>query len=213
LSIARRRFTALPADPDFSALNWPNVEKSLDFVLDFERRSRDAATRVSVEQRGEILVPLNVGASFKLTARADRIDVLRSGRARIIDYKSGTPPGTKEVEVGFAPQLTLEAAMLRQGGFKNLPPLEVESALYLKLGGQAGGKEIRAGGETADIRKLADKHFAELKKLLDQFAREETPYLARPFPKFASRYSNYDHLARVKEWSATAGEGDASDAQ
>ena len=41
--------------------------------------------------------------------------------------------------------------------------------------------------------------------LLDAFAREETPYLSRPFPKFAPRFSDYDHLARVKEWSATGG--------
>ena len=49
---------------------------------------------------------------FRLTARADRIDRLRDGGAALIDYKSGAPPGTKEVTIGFAPQLTLEAAML-----------------------------------------------------------------------------------------------------
>jgi ATP-dependent helicase/nuclease subunit B len=49
--------------------------------------------------------------------------------------------------------------------------------------------------------------------LLDAFACADTPYLSRPFPKFVPRFSDYDHLARVKEWSATGGESDSGDAQ
>jgi ATP-dependent helicase/nuclease subunit B len=41
--------------------------------------------------------------------------------------------------------------------------------------------------------------------LLDQFRDETTPYIPRPFPKYAAKYNDYDHLARVKEWSATGG--------
>ena len=48
----------------------------------------------------------------------------RSGGAALIDYKTGAPPGVNEVKVGFAPQLTLEAAMLARGGFPGLPALE-----------------------------------------------------------------------------------------
>jgi ATP-dependent helicase/nuclease subunit B len=210
-SIARARFAPLRSDPAFAALNWPNIEQGLDFFLAFEGDSRGDIELVWVEQKGAIPVPLASGAPFKLSARADRIDVLRSGGARLVDYKSGTPPGPREVEVGFAPQLTAEAAMLQRGGFQGLPALEPAEAIYLKLGGADGGAVKRAGGEKADIRKLAEKHFAQLKMLLDQFAREETPYLSRPFPKFASRFYDYDHLARVKEWS-TAGDDDAGDA-
>ncbi len=208
-TIARERFAPLRADPAFAALNWPRIEAGLDFFLAFEDKSRADIERVWVEQRGAVPIPLASGASFKLSARADRIDLLRSGRARLIDYKSGTPPGPHEVEVGFAPQLTLEAAMLRRGGFKGLPALEAEQALYLKFGGAKGGEEKPAGGKSEDIRALAEKHFAELKILLDQFSCEETPYLSRPFPKFASRFADYDHLARVKEWSAASGEDES----
>jgi ATP-dependent helicase/nuclease subunit B len=102
--------------------------------------------------------------------------------------------------------------MLLRGAFDELPALETEEALYLKLGGAAGGEIKRAGGKAEDIRELAERHFAGLKTLLDGFAREETPYLPLPFPKLAPRYSNYAHLARVKEWSATAGESDAGEA-
>ena len=211
-SIARERFAPLLADPAFRALNWPRIETGLDFFLAFERKTRADIARTWVEQHGAIPVPLAGGALFKLSARADRIDLLHSTRARLIDYKSGSTPGAREVEFGFAPQLTLEAAILRRGGFPGLPALDTAEAVYLKLGGAGGGAEKHAAGEKADIRKLSEKHFAELTMLLDEFAREETPYLSRPFPKFASRFSDYDHLARVKEWAMAGGDDEAGDA-
>ena len=33
------------------------------------------------------------------------------------------------------------------------------------------------------------------------FDFETTPYLSRPNPKRVPEYSDYEHLARVKEWS------------
>ncbi|HEY1886291.1 MAG TPA: PD-(D/E)XK nuclease family protein, partial [Roseiarcus sp.] len=212
LSIARARFALLLEDPAF-ALQWPNIEKGLDFFLAFERRTRSAIAQSLVERQGAIAVPLASGTPFKLSARADRIDVLQSGGARLIDYKSGAPPIAKDVKAGFSPQLTLEAEMLRQGGFEGLPPLDAKEALYLKLGGAAGGDEKHAGGKGENILELAEQHFAGLKMLLDAFACADTPYLSRPFPKFVPRFSDYDHLARVKEWSATGGESDSGDAQ
>jgi ATP-dependent helicase/nuclease subunit B len=212
LSIARACFALLRDDPAF-ALQWPNIEKGLNFFLACERKTRGAIARIWVERRGAIAVPLGNGASFELRARADRIDVLQSGAARLIDYKSGAPPIAKEVKAGFSPQLTLEAAMLRRGGFEGMPPLEAEEALYLKLGGASGGEEKHAGGKGEKIRDLAEQHFAGLHTLLNAFACVDTPYLSRPFPKFVPRFSDYDHLARVKEWSATGGESDSGDAQ
>ena len=212
VSIAQACFALLRDDPAF-ALHWPNIEKGLDFVLAFERKARGAIAQIWVERQGAIAVPLTSGTPFKLSARADRIDVLQSGQARLIDYKSGAPPTAKDVKAGFSPQLTLEAAMLRQGGFEGLPLLETEEAIYLKLGGAAGGEEKHAGGKSENIGELADQHFAGLQMLLNAFASEDTPYLSRPFPKFVPRFSDYDHLARVKEWSATGGESDSGDPQ
>ena len=211
LSIARARFALLRDDPAF-ALHWPNIEKGLDFFLAFERETRGAVAQIWVERQGTIAVPLASGTPFKLTRASGPDRRLQSGGARVIDYKSGAPPTAKEVKAGFSPQLTLEAAMLRQGGFEGLPPLEAEEAIYLKLGGAAGGEEKHAGGKSENIVALAEQHFAGLQMLLDAFACEETPYLSRPFPKFAPRFSDYDHLARVKEWSATGGESDTGDA-
>ncbi len=182
-------------------------------MLAFERNARGAIAQIWVERQGAIAVPVASGPPFKLSARADRIDVLQSSGARLIDYKSGAPPAPKDVKAGFSPQLTLEAAMLRRGGFEGLPPLETEEAIYLKLGGASGGEEKHAGGKSENIGDLAEQHFAGLQMLLDAFACEDTPYLSRPFPKFVPRFSDYDHLARVKEWSATGGESDSGETQ
>ncbi len=212
LSMARTCFALLSDDPAF-ALHWPNIEKGLDFFLAFERDTRDSVAQAWVERQGALDVPLANGTLFKLSARADRIDFLQSGGARLIDYKSGAPPAAKDVKAGFSPQLTLEAAMLQQGGFEGLPSLQTEQAIYLKVGGAAGGEEKHAGGKNENIGRLAEQHFAGLKMLLDAFACEDTPYLSVPFPKFVPRFSDYDHLARIKEWSATGGESDTGDAQ
>ncbi len=212
MSIARGCF-ALLRDGSAFALHWPNIENGLDFFLAFERETRGAIAQTWVERQGALPVPLAGGDSFILSARADRIDGLRPGGARIIDYKSGAPPTAKDVKAGFSPQLTLEAAILRDGGFEGLPPLEAEEAIYLKLGGAAGGEEKHAGGKGENILELAERHFVGLQTLLNAFASEDTPYLSRPFPKFVPRFSDYDHLARVKEWSATGGESDSGDAQ
>jgi ATP-dependent helicase/nuclease subunit B len=41
-----------------------------------------------------------------------------------------------------------------------------------------------------------------LQKRVTDFDDENTPYLSRPIPMFSSRFGDYDHLARVKEWMA-----------
>ena len=103
--------------------------------------------------------------------------------------------------------------MLRRGGFQGAAGARSRARRSISSSAaRKGGAERPAGGERQNIRKLAEKHFAELKMLLDDFAREETPYLSRPFPKFASRFSDYDHLARVKEWSIAGDDEEAGDA-
>ncbi len=149
------------------------------------------------------------GSVFTLSATADRIEHLTDGSLAILDYKTGTPPGLKEVRVGFAPQLTLEAAMAQRGAFG--PPAQVREALYLKLGGARSFERLlnfeKAG---LSFEEVVQQHYDGLVQMLEQFRLETTPYLARPFPKYAAHYNAYDHLARVKEWSAGGIDEDAA---
>jgi ATP-dependent helicase/nuclease subunit B len=206
LAFAQEHFAAPLADPSFRALRWPRIVAGLDAFLAFDAERRAAAERVLVERKGKFEFPLDDGSRFTLAARADRIEILSGGGAALIDYKTGAPPGPNEVKVGFAPQLTLEATMLANGAFDGAPAIETREALYFKLGGAAGGEVKRLKFD--DFRAVAAHHFDGLKALLAQFADPATPYPPRLFPKFAKRAGDYDHLARVKEWSATAGQSD-----
>jgi ATP-dependent helicase/nuclease subunit B len=207
LALLREKLTDFDHDADFQAFDWPRIEKAVGFYLGYESERRPLLQSILVEQRGEITIALEDDSSFTLSAEADRIEIARDGCIRVVDYKTGMPPGLDEVRVGFAPQLTLEAAMIAEGAFSEIGAREVNEALYLKLGGGDGGKQIPLDWSKKNI-KFADvvaRHRDELGKLLNQFRSADTPYIPRPFPKYASKYSDYDHLARVKEWSATGG--------
>ena len=60
--------------------------------------------------------------AFTLSGSADRIEQRKDGSYAILDYKTGAPRTEKQVRTGLAPQLTLEAAILRGGGFQSIPP-------------------------------------------------------------------------------------------
>jgi ATP-dependent helicase/nuclease subunit B len=200
-ALLREELAAQLQDADFAALKWPRLEKTIDFFLGFEARRRDGITTINTEAEGELDFGLADGSDFKLTARADRIELNSDGTATLLDYKTGTPPGLKEVEVGFAPQLTLEAAMAVRDAFILGWNIKTIEALYLKLGGTRGGEERPVVFAKANFMDVAEDHYRGLIALLNQFRDPATAYPPRPFPKFAKRYNAYDHLARVKEWS------------
>ncbi|HUI20470.1 MAG TPA: double-strand break repair protein AddB [Methylocella sp.] len=196
-------FAVQVQDAGFAALMWPLVERTCDFYLGFEASRRDRIKSIKTEMEGKLDISLGDGSAFVLTARADRIELNRDGTVTLVDYKTGTPPGSNEVLVGFAPQLTLEAAMCVRGAFDLGVPVKSVEALYLKLGGLLGGEEkpLSFSKANADFMEVAEDHFCGLIAMLTQFRDPAAAYPPRPFPKFAKRYNAYDHLARVKEWS------------
>ena len=207
-----KSFATQLQDADFVALRWPRLEKTIDFYLGFEARRRGKIKAIKTECEGKLDIALDDGSVFTLTARADRIELNADGTVTLVDYKTGTPPGNGEIFVGFAPQLTLEAAMCTRGAFDLGQKIETVEALYLKLGGARGGEEkpVDFSKTRASFMDVAEDHYRGLIELLDQFRDPATPYPPRPFPKFAKRYNAYDHLARVKEWSRggeTEGDG------
>ena len=159
---------------------------------------------------GEISIPLGERV-FKLRARADRIERRADGRYVIIDYKTGSARTEKQVRTGLAPQLTLEAAMLRNGGFA--------ADAGWRLGRRAGlcaaqgRRAVRAStapsnSKTARPTAQADHALEKLTALVTRFEDENEPYRSLVHPMWKARYGDYDHLARVKEWSATGGPED-----
>jgi ATP-dependent helicase/nuclease subunit B len=211
VDLAKARFASLLTDPNFRATRWPRILAGLGAFLEFDAARRAGAKRILVERGGKFEFALADGSPFALTARADRIELLAGGGAALIDYKTGAPPGKREVEIGLAPQLTLSAKMLAEGAFADAPAIAVVEALYFKLGGAKGGEErpLKSEGFAA----MVAEHFAGLLELLGQFRGADIPYLPRIMPKFAARAGDYDHLARVKEWSATGGQSEDATAE
>jgi ATP-dependent helicase/nuclease subunit B len=207
MTLGRESFAPLNDFPEAKAFWWPRFERIARWFIDWEVERRAKVQTVFAEVQGE----LQVTDDFKLTARADRIELLKDGRFAVLDYKTGRPPSPKEVRVGFAPQLTLQATILRHGVFEKVPTGgAVAELLYLRLsGGDPGGERAPRDFENLSVDNAADRALDKLKQLITTFAQEETPYVSFWRPMWVGRtYGDYDHLARVREWSATGGEVD-----
>ncbi|MFN3890987.1 MAG: double-strand break repair protein AddB [Beijerinckiaceae bacterium] len=210
LATAARVFQDLRTDPEFEAFKWPRIEAICDAWLAWESRRRADVASALIEQSAELEFRLADGTPFTLSAAADRIEKRADGSYVVIDYKTGTPPSARMVAVGFAPQLTLEAEMIRLGAFGGAPANAlVSDASYVKLGGGEGVQEkgILERNSTKSVAQLGQEHMAGLRALLMQFRDPQFPYSPRPYPQFESRSTTYDHLSRYREWSS-GGEGE-----
>ena len=187
--------------PDVATFWWPRFQRIAEWVVGYEENHRRTMAHAHAEVTGEIEIT-GLKRPVTLRGRADRIDVMSDGTLAIIDYKTGGMPGIKEVQQGLAPQLPLEAAMAARGAFSEIPEAETSKLLFLRLtGGDKAGEQ-----RLIPVDDLAEETWANLVDLLRQYEDEKTPYLSNPRPQFLGRFADYDHLARVKEWSS-GGEG------
>jgi ATP-dependent helicase/nuclease subunit B len=75
----------------------------------------------------------------------------------------------------------------------------------LKSGRPAGEPKpiVFRDGTAADGQ--ADRALAKLTQLAQHFDDDKMPYRSLVHPMWRTRYGDYDHLARVKEWSSSGG--------
>ena len=167
-----------------------------------KRSGAARVTALAAETSGRIEIPLGERV-FTLRARADRIEQLADGRYAILDYKTGQVPTDKQVRIGVSPQLTLEAAILRGGGFPGIAADAcVAELVYLSLkGGEPPGQHKGIDFADGDANVHADRALQRLTAVATRFEDEQQAYLPLVLPMWKSRYGTYDHLARVKEWS------------
>jgi ATP-dependent helicase/nuclease subunit B len=172
----------------------------------FEDRRRPGARRL-VEQKG-VLNLLVDGEPFELAATADRID-LRGSQGDVLDFKTGHAPTGKQVKSHLAPQLTLTAAILEAGGFADAGPTAAGELVYVRLnGGRVQGEESIVA-EPGDSSGLAAEVLSRLTSRIAAFRDPSTPYISRAIPQFQGETGDYDHLARLLEWSIADGGDDA----
>ena len=202
VSLGESVFGAALSRPAVWSFWWPRFQRIADWFVGEMRNlaDRGGAIRTAVEVRGEIEFEVS-GAPFMLVAKADRIDTRPDGSLAIIDYKTGGTPSQKEIVSGLSPQLPLEAWIAQMGGFPDVEAGSISELAYWRLsGGVTPGQITSVRG---DIAGLTERARAGLQRLVDVFDDPATPYRARPRPRHAIRYGDYDHLARVAEWSAS----------
>ncbi|SDB69572.1 double-strand break repair protein AddB [Belnapia rosea] len=199
---ARAALAKASPRPGLAAFWAPRLARIGAFAVQQEAALRlgTGPIRSEVEVRGEL--PLRLGGrEVKLTATADRIDILPTG-LRILDYKTGEPPSGEAVRDGRKPQLTLEAAIAAAGGFGHVPAEDAEALLYWRLsGGPKPGEEKPAAEDKLLVRQLADAAQTALIELIGDFLLGDRPFTARPHPKRAPAGDDYDHLSRLAEWA------------
>jgi ATP-dependent helicase/nuclease subunit B len=202
IEIGARHFAALEDYPEARAFWWPRFQRIAHWFAGWETRRRALVKTLKAETSGKIDIQLGERV-FTLRGRADRIEELVGGGHAILDYKTGQVPTEKQVRIGVSPQLTLEAAILRGGGFRDIAAnASVTELVYVALkGGEPAGEERPIEFKEGDADIHADRALAKLQAVAARFEDEQQPYLPLVLSMWKNRYGTYDHLARVKEWS------------
>lgn len=213
LGIGDKHFKPLMERPEARALWWPRFQRIARWFADWETARRGEIDSIDAEIRGEIAIALDNSRKFVLSARADRIERRRDGGYAILDYKTGAPPTAKQVRMGLSPQLTLEAAILREGGFDRIDAgSSVAELAYVRISGNnppGEHKTLELKIKPSDTPQPPDEaaNYAreQLEALVRRFENPEEPYRSLVLSMWTARYGDYDDLARVKEWSAAGG--------
>lgn len=210
LDAAEKRLAPLQASqPETVSLLRPSLQVLARRFAAFERARRRTGMRILTEAKGEMHLTID-GAEHRLTCRADRIEIADGG-AVVCDYKAGGLPLARDVASGKRPQLSLEAVILLAGGFDDCAgeELRVDGLAYIPARGREGlaeelqPREIVVKEKT--VAEIVDEARDGIERLLRVYMNEETAYLSQPWRE-ARRYAgDYDHLARLLEWSVAAG--------
>ena len=201
---------ALPAHVD--AVWRPRAIEMARRFLAWEAGRRPLVARSMVEQSAY----LEVTDTLAVSGRADRIDIRTDGRADIVDYKTGASPSAKVARTLLDPQLALEAAVLKGGGFRDIPPRETQDLAYVRLrpGGRFAVDTVNneGGKDPHSAMELAAEAMSQLIRLTDALRNRKAGFKSRVAPfKDGDHGGEYDHLARVAEWSVADAEGGESD--
>ena len=199
----------LPADVD--AVWWPRFATLAPHIVEWERTHRPAAASARLSEAKADKVPIGA-TGMTLSGRADRIDLRPSGLADILDFKTGSYPSKRQAHMLVAPQLSLEGALLKRGAFAGAGSRRPAELAYVRL--RASGEVVEESiltfnRQARSAEDLSDEAWGRLEKLVAFYGDEKHGYLSRALPfREQDTSGDYDHLARVLEWSAGDGEAE-----
>lgn len=194
---------ALAHEPEALRFWLARMDGPVRRILAHERTWRKTARFFITEATGALTLDVD-GQPFVLFGRADRIDRRPDGYA-IIDYKSGGNYSAKKLENADLPQLPLEALILERGVFKGggaEPGSFSGRARYLGYWMVHAGNTDKADVSVeGDLTALIQTTLDGLMGLVRHYRDERTAYDNLPDPRRRPRFNDYEHLARVREWS------------
>jgi ATP-dependent helicase/nuclease subunit B len=209
LEIGRATFDACGLPPDIDAVWWPRFVRMTGNFIAWERRRSDVVQRLA-EARAQATPVGATGAT--LSGRADRIDLMPAGMADIIDFKTGSSPSKAQAHTLLSPQLALEGALMMRGAFAEAGQRTPAELAYvcMKANGEVYEESILTHNrQVKSAVELSNEAWERLERLVIHYGSETTGYLSRALPfREGDMSGDYDHLARVLEWSAG---GDAED--
>jgi ATP-dependent helicase/nuclease subunit B len=191
-------------DPLLRALWQPRISAGLRWVAKETARLMEEECRVVAvaEQPGSI----NING-ITVRGRVDRIDRTADGDLVIIDYKTGMPPSTKQINAGFALQLGLIGYMAEQLAFKgvsgaasqfeywSLAKNKDKDFGFVAVPTSSSAKDSKP--ERADFVSFA---VAQAEEAIGKWILGTAPFTAKLHPEF-SLYGDYDQLMRLQEWN------------
>jgi ATP-dependent helicase/nuclease subunit B len=204
--------------PHIDSVWRPRFREVARAFLQWEADRRPMLRKTFTEVRGGIEIePIGV----KLTGVADRIDIKGGTAADIIDYKTGFNPSPAQARALLDPQLALEAHALRAGAFREAAGFVPDNLLYVRLRPGTRFKVDQVNNElaTATARTtpksaidLAEESIDQLVKFVSLLQSGERGFTSRLIPAQQFEYGgDYDHLARVSEWSTAESEEGGED--
>lgn len=200
--LARAEFDKMQLPIDVEAIWWPRFKLLIPEILDWEK---GLGKRQRFAEATALPVLINK-TGISLSGRADRIDILADGSAEILDFKTGSTPSVKQAATLMAPQLALEGALLTRGAFGDIGSPALSDLLYIRLTGKG---EVEPQSILRSIDKsaagLSEEAWVRLDELVSAYLDPGQGYLSRAMPPVVDYEGDYDHLARIREWSAGSG--------
>jgi ATP-dependent helicase/nuclease subunit B len=194
----------------------PRFREVARSFLDWEAERRPGIHRTLTEVRGGVELE-QIGV--RLSGVADRIDIIGPNAADIIDYKTGFNPSPAQARALLDPQLALEAAALKAGAFRDAGSLVPQDLLYVRL--RPGSRfqvdtvnnEFSTRSDKAKSAvELASDSIDQLVKFVSLLQSGERGFTSRLIPAQQLDFGgDYDHLARVSEWSTAESDEGAAD--
>ncbi|MEM7768622.1 MAG: double-strand break repair protein AddB, partial [Pseudomonadota bacterium] len=182
-------------EPAALAASGAVTRQTAAWCLDWLAGRAPQVSAVDAEVRGQLDFTI-AGASFALSATADRIERLGDGLA-ILDFKTGAPPSNDQIEAGLAQQMPLQALIAQSGGFAGVASAPVTELVYVAFKAKPSVSVI-----SADPAELVVAAKDGLTRLIAAYRNPDQAFPSAPRVQFVGYDYGYNRLARRAEWMA-----------